>query len=219
MTERQIDAVLFDLGQVLVEWDPFGPYLGRYDRAAVQHFFDEIDFPAFNHLQDAGRSWAEARAALGTSHPLQVPMLDVYTDCFTRAVPGEVPGASDLVADLQAIGIRTLGLTNWSAETFHVAPVQAPVVGMLEDVVVSGRVGIAKPDPGIFAIAADRLSLDPSRTLFTDDSAANIDGAAAFGFRTELFTGMPALRRCLDLLGVPVGDRGDRPAGQVPRRT
>lgn len=217
---RLVDAVLFDLGQVLVEWDPFGPYSGQYGRAEVARFFEEIDFPTFNHLQDAGRTWADARAALAATHPHRLPMLDVYTDHFTDAVPGEIPGASHLVASLRGFGIRTLGLTNWSAETFHLAPVKAPVVALLDDVLVSGRVGIAKPDPAIFRIAMDRFALDPARTLFTDDSAPNIAAAAALGFRTELFVGMPALHRCLAGLGVSVEDgpvRGG--AGQGRRRT
>lgn len=220
MSTRLVDAVLFDLGQVLVEWDPFGPYAGRHDRADVEAFFEEIDFPAFNHLQDAGRTWSEARTALRRSHPHRVPMLDVYTDHFVDAVPGEVAGASDLVRDLRLAGVRVLGLTNWSAETFHLAPVRAPVVALLEDVLVSGRVGIAKPDPAVFALAADRFSLAPARTLFTDDSAVNVAAAAAVGFRAELFTGTSALRRHLADLGVPLPDPGPAAAdGSCCERT
>ena len=207
MSACGVDAVLFDLGQVLVEWDPFGPFVGRHERAEVEAFFDEIDFPAFNHLQDAGRSWADARASLGRSHPHRLPMLDVYTDHFAHALPGEVPGASDLVHDLRAVGVRVLGLTNWSAETFHLAPVRAPVVAQLEDVLVSGRLGIAKPDPAVFAVATARFALDPQRTLFVDDSPANVAAGAASGFRAVVFTGTDNLRRHLTGLGLPLPER------------
>ena len=207
MSTRQVDAVLFDLGQVLVEWDPFGPFVGRHGRAEVQAFFDEIDFPAFNHLQDAGRTWADARASLGRSHPHRLAMLDVYTDHFADALPGEVPGASDLVHDLRAAGLRVLGLTNWSAETFHLAPVRAPVVAQLEDVLVSGRLGIAKPDPAVFALATVQFALDPQRTLFVDDSPANVAAGAESGFRAEVFGGTDALRSHLAGLGVPLTGR------------
>ena len=219
MSGRLVDAVLFDLGQVLVRWDPFGPYADRYDRAEVEAFFGEIDFPAFNHLQDAGRSWADARTSLGKSHPHRLPMLDVYTDHFHDALPGEVPGASDLVRGLRGAGVRVLGLTNWSAETFHLAPLRAPVVAQLEDVLVSGREGIAKPDPAAFALAAERFSLDPGRTLFADDSPVNVEAAAHVGFLAHLFTGTPALRRSLAHLGVALPDGAASADGAAPRRT
>ena len=202
--EVALDAVLFDLGRVLVDWDPYRPYVGRYPRAEVERFFAEIDFMAFNHLQDAGRSWADARAALATTHPAQVPLLDVYIEHFADSVCGEIPGAGLLVADLQATGIRTFGLTNWPAETFSVALTKTEVVARLHGVVVSGREGTAKPDPAVFRIAIERFGLDPTRPLFTDDAVRNVQAAAAHGFRTHLFAGPAALRAELRGLGVPV---------------
>ncbi|WP_199424035.1 HAD family hydrolase [Actinotalea solisilvae] len=199
-----VDAVLFDLGQVLVRWDPWLPFRGRHPEADVRRFFDEVDFAAFNHRQDAGRPWAEARAELEATHPQHVGLLDVYVEHFAEAVPGPVEGADALVDDLRAAGVRVLGLTNWSAETFHVAPTTAPVVGRLEDVLVSGREGLAKPDPRIFGLATRRFGLDPARTLFTDDAPVNVDAAARAGFRTELFTSHDALRGTLRALGVEV---------------
>lgn len=203
-----VDAVLFDLGQVLVRWDPWLPFRGRHAEADVRRFFDDVDFAAFNHRQDAGRPWAEARAALEASHPGHVPLLDAYVEHFAEAVPGPVEGADALVDDLRAAGVRVLGLTNWSAETFHVAPRTAPVVGRLEDVLVSGREGLAKPDPRIFELATRRFRLDPARTLFTDDSPVNVEAGARAGFRTALFTSHDALRGTLRALGV------DLPAGR-----
>lgn len=199
-----ITTVLFDLGQVLVEWDPYRPYAGRYEPPEVDAFFQEIDFPAFNHLQDAGRSWADARADLARTHPDHVPMLDIYTERFADSVVGEVHGASALVGELVEVGVRVLGLSNWSAETFHVAGDKAPVVMLLEDVMVSGRVGLAKPDPRIFRLAAERFGLEPSETLFTDDVERNVAAARAEGFVGEVFTGTTALRGRLAALGVPV---------------
>lgn len=201
-----VDAVLFDLGRVLVDWDPFRPYEGLHPRAEVEEFFAEIDFPSFNHEQDAGRSWADARAALATTHPHRVGMLDVYVDRFERSVVGEIAGAAATVDALREAGVRVLGLSNWPAETFHVAGRKAPVVRRLEQVVVSGEVGLAKPDPRIFTLAVDRMGLDPGRTLFTDDLPHNIEAAAACGLRTELFTGMPALQVRLRELGVALPD-------------
>ncbi|MFS0700668.1 HAD-IA family hydrolase [Cellulomonas sp. 179-A 4D5 NHS] len=189
-----VDAVVFDLGNVLVRWDPYGPYEGRLPRAAVDAFFRDVDFPAFNHLQDAGRPWAHARADVQARMPQHVPALDLYVEHFRAALPGPVPGSADLVRELRAQGVRVLGLTNWSAETFHHAEPAAPAIGLLEAVLVSGEVGLAKPDPRIYRLLAERFSLDPARTVFLDDSAANVAAAAAEGFAAVLFTTAPAAR-------------------------
>lgn len=215
-TARPVDAVLFDLGQVLVRWDPYLPFVGRYPRGEVEAFFAEIDFMTFNHLQDAGRSWADARAELARTHPHRLPMLDCYVTHFAAAVPGPVDGADAMVDDLRALGIRVLGLTNWSAQTFPVAPVTAPVVARLEGVVVSGREGIAKPDPAVFELAVARFGLDRSRTVFTDDSLRNVEAAARVGLLTEHFTDHRALRRRLRARGVPLPDRAAEGPGEPP---
>ena len=201
---QAVEAVLLDLGNVLVHWDPALPFRGRVDDAEVERFFAEIDFPAFNHEQDAGRSWADARAVLEATHPEHLPLLDLYVEHFAEAVPGEVDGAAALVDDLRAAGVRTFGLTNWSAETFHVAGRQAPVVERLEGVLVSGEVRIAKPDPRVFALAAQRFGLDPARTVFADDMERNVRAAAEAGFVAELFVDAVRLRRRLRELGVPI---------------
>lgn len=199
-----LDAVLFDLGNVLVQWDPFRPFAGRRSRRDVERFFADIDFMTFNHLQDAGRPWAQARASLAATHPDHLEMLDVYVEHFAESVPGEMPDASAVVADVQAAGLRTYGLTNWSAETFPVALTATRVVARLQGVVVSGEERVAKPDPRVFEVAIDRFGLDPHRTLFVDDGARNVDAAAGLGFLTHLYGGPEGLRARLRALGVDV---------------
>lgn len=199
-----VDAVVFDLGQVLVRWDPFGPFVGRMDRDAVEAFFADVDFPSFNHHQDAGRPWAQAKAEVRARFPQHAAALDVYVDHFADALPGPVPGSERLVRDLVAAGVRTLGLTNWSAETFHLAEPAAPVVGLLEDVLVSGAVGLAKPDERIFRLLIDRFDLDAAATVFADDSAVNVEAAARLGLQAVLFTSAQDLRLDLVARGVPL---------------
>ena len=204
-----IEAVVFDLGNVLVRWDPFGPYVGRMDRAAVETFFADIDFPRFNHLQDSGRTWAEARDALRAEFPAHLPALDIYIEHFADSLAGPVDGSESLVRDLKAARVRVLGLTNWPAESFHHAPRRAPAIGLLEDVLVSGQVGLAKPDAAIFRLLIERYALDPGRTVFADDSPVNVEAAAAAGFVALLFRDAAELRRDLVALGVPVGPAAD----------
>ena len=193
-----VDAVVFDLGQVLVRWDPFGPFVGRMDRDDVEAFFADIDFPSFNHHQDAGRPWAQARAEVRARFPQHAGAIDLYVEHFADALPGPVPGSEQLVRDLVDAGVRTLGLTNWSAETFHLAEPAAPAIGLLEDVLVSGSVGIAKPDERIFRLLVDRFDLTPETTVFADDSPANTAAAARIGLQTVTFTSAQDLR--LELL-------------------
>ncbi len=202
--ERAIDAVLYDFGNVLVGWDPYGAYPG-VDRAAVDAFFADVDFRTLNHERDAGATWLDARARVAATHPHHVGLLDRYVEQFPATLTGPVEGSAELVDELRDLGLRLYGLTNWSAELFRHAAPAAPATTLMQDVLVSGREGLAKPDAAIFTLAIDRFELDPARTLFTDDSPANVDAAARLGLRTHLFEGTPGLRAALHGLGVPVG--------------
>ena len=201
--ERLIDAVLYDFGNVLVGWDPYGAYAGL-DRGVVDAFFADVDFRALNHERDAGGTWAQARELVSASHPHHVELLERYVEHFASTLTGPVEGSAELVQELRDLGLRLYGLTNWSAELYPHAAHAAPATTLMDDVLVSGREGLAKPDPAIFALAIDRFGLDPARTLFTDDSPANVDAAARLGLRTHLFDGTPGLRAALRDLGVPV---------------
>jgi len=200
---RAVDAVLYDFGNVLVGWDPYGAF-AAHERALVDGFFADVDFPLLNHGRDAGQTWAQARADVARTHPHHVALLDRYVAHFPATLTGPVAGSAELVEDLRARGLRLYGLTNWSAELFHHAADAAPATARMDDVLVSGREGLAKPDPAIFTLAIERFGLDPARTLFTDDSAANVAAAARLGLRTHLFEGTRGLRAALRDLGVDV---------------
>jgi 2-haloacid dehalogenase len=200
--ETGIDTVVYDFGNVLVRWDPYGAFPDR-DRDEVERWMAEIDFAAFNQAQDAGRTWDAARATL-TDRPHLVGLVDAYVTGFAGTLLGPVPGSAQLVAELKDRGLRLYGLTNWSAELFHHAEVAAPAVGLMDDVVVSGRVGLAKPDPRIFDHLATAFDVDPARAVFVDDSPANVAAARDTGFLAVHFTGTDAFRAALRDLGVPV---------------
>lgn len=200
---KSLDTVVFDLGNVIVRWDPYGPFEGLMARSEIEAVFRAIDFFAVNHAQDAGRSWAEGRAVVAGRHPDLAWVLDRYLSHFHLAVPGPVPGTAEVIARLRAAGVRLLGLTNFSAETYPLALPAAPAIGLLEDVLVSGEVGLAKPDPAIFHLLVERFGLEPGRTLFVDDGAANVAAAVACGLRGLVFTDAPTLVRDLHDLGLP----------------
>lgn len=201
-----IDTVVYDFGNVLVHWDP-RPAFAHLDPADVDEFFAAVDFPAFNHAQDAGRSLDAGRAALAAVDPRWVGMLDAYVAGYPRSLTGTVAGAAELVAELKGLGLRLYGLTNWWAETFHHAREAAPAIDLMDGVVVSGREGLAKPDPEIFRRLAQRFDVDPRRAVFVDDAPANVEAAAALGFHAVPFTSTDALRGALRGLGVPVAAR------------
>ncbi|MEL7974959.1 HAD family phosphatase [Isoptericola sp. F-RaC21] len=202
--DPSVDTVVYDFGNVLVGWDPYGAFPDR-THAEVDAWMAEIDFPAFNHAQDAGRSWADARAALA-DRPHLVPLLDEYVAHFAGTLTGPVAGSADLVAELCAAGVRLVGLTNWSAELFHHAADAAPATTLMDAVVVSGRVGLAKPDPAIFRHLATVHGVDPGRAVFVDDSTANVAAARDLGFHGVRFTDTDALRRALRTYGLPPAD-------------
>ncbi|PFG43245.1 2-haloacid dehalogenase [Isoptericola jiangsuensis] len=200
---RRVDAVVLDLGNVLVRWHPDGAFTG-VEATELAAWKDEVDFAAFNHAQDAGRTWADAVAHLEATAPHLAPLAARYVREYAGTLAGPVPGSHQLVTELRAAGVPVYGLTNWAADTYHHAEPAAPAIGLLLDVLVSGREGLAKPDPAIFRLAAARFALDPARTVFVDDVEANVTGARTAGFHGVVFTGTPALRTALAELGLPV---------------
>lgn len=207
-----VDTVVFDLGNVIVRWDPYGPFEGVLDRAQTAAVFDEIDFLGVNHAQDAGRSWAQGRAAVAARFPEHAWVLDRYLSHFARAVPGPVPGTAEVIVALRRAGVRLLGLTNFSAETYPYALPAAPAIGLLEGVLVSGAVGVAKPDPAIFVLLVERYGLDPARTVLVDDGPRNVEAAVACGWRGIVFTDAATLVEQLRGLGLRFDLDADPPA-------
>lgn len=199
-----LDALLLDLGNVLVRWDWRAAFDGLLTDEEAARFHAEADFADLNRRLDAGLPWDDAVAELAGRDPWLGEMLTVYRRRYPLTLPGPVPGMADLVGEVRDLGLRLVGLTNWSAEMWPLAVPSAPVIGTLDGVVVSGVEGVGKPDPRIFRLAAERYALEPDRTLFVDDSAPNVAAAAALGFQAVTFTGTDALRRDLLDRGVTV---------------
>jgi 2-haloacid dehalogenase len=197
-----VDTILFDLGNVLVKWNPRNLYRKVFATAEeMERFLSEVCTTEWNEQQDAGRAVAEANAFLIARHPHYKTEIEAYYGRFDEMIAGEMEGMAAVVADLKARGVPLYGLSNWCAETFHHG-LRYPILRDLKDVVVSGRERVKKPDPRIFRIAIDRFGLTPDRTLFVDDVAANIAAGAAAGLKGHLFTGADELRRALEAAGL-----------------
>ncbi|MCB8955009.1 MAG: HAD family phosphatase [Nocardioides sp.] len=199
-------AVVFDLGNVLIDWDPAAAIAAGVGEDEARRFMaaEDFDFMAWNHGPDSGGSWAEAEAEVCRTHPHWAEHALSYRRHFTASLLGEVPGTAEVVRELHAAQVPLLGLTNWSAELYPHAPERFAVLALLDHVVVSGEVGAAKPDPAAYRAVIERAGVPPERLVFVDDKQVNVDAAAALGMDAIRFTTADELRRQLRERGLPV---------------
>lgn len=196
------DTVVFDLGNVVVGWDPFGPFSGKLSRAEWEEFTEAADFFRLNGLADAGMPLAEVIALAEDKNSRYGDLVREYYQGFERSLTGPIPGTEKIVDDLKTQEFRLLGLTNWSAETFSFASAAAPAINELEAVMISGKEGVAKPNLQIFRRLMARFALRPQGTVFIDDSAANVEAAQSLGLVALQFVGAVQLRHDLTQLGL-----------------
>ena len=199
-----VDGVVWDFGQVLIRWDPLPAIASGVGDADARAFLESFDFAAWNHHQDAGRSWAQALAVLEEEAPEWLAAGAAYVDNFPPSLLGPVSGTHELVGKLAAAGVPQLGLTNWSAELYPFAPRTYATIDLLRDVIVSGEVKLAKPDPEIYHLVAERAEIALSRLAFVDDSPTNVAAALELGMKAIQFTDAGSLRDDLRSLGLPV---------------
>jgi 2-haloacid dehalogenase len=196
-------TVVFDLGNVLIAWDPRLLYRQLLpDDAAVEEFLAEVDFASWNHAQDAGRPFAVAVAEQAERFPHRRELLAAYQHRFAETLGGAIDGTVRILHELRERGVRLLALTNWSAETFPVARQSFGFLQEFEGIVVSGEEGVAKPDPRIFHILLERYDVEAGRAVYVDDSARNVAAADAAGLTALHFTDPARLRRDLSHLGL-----------------
>lgn len=199
-------AVVFDLGNVLITWDPYPAIAGAVGAKEAARFLadEEFDFMAWNHQQDSARSWDEGEAAAVTSHPHWELAIRGYRLNFRDSLVAAIEDSVQILRELHAAGVPLYGLTNWSAETFPVALGRFDFLQLFEDIIVSGQEGVAKPDPRIFEILQERIGHSLRDCIFVDDSARNIEAAAEAGLDAILFTDTGHLREDLAVRGLPL---------------
>jgi 2-haloacid dehalogenase len=196
-------AVVFDLGGVLIDWDPRHLYRKLLaDEAAVEEFLATVCTPAWNAELDAGRPFAEGVAELVERHPAQAAAITAYHERWPEMLGGEIPGAVELLAELRAAGVPLYALTNWSAETFGIARERFQFLSWFDGVVVSGEERIVKPDRRIFRLLLDRFGLDAAATCFVDDAPANVAAATEVGLDAIRYRSPAQLRRDLAARGL-----------------
>ena len=199
------DAVVFDLGEVLINWNPRHLYRKLFpgDEAGMERFLTQVCTSEWNLAQDAGRPLAEGTALLVAEHPDQAALIEAYYGRWEEMLAGPIEDTVDILARLRQAGVRVLALTNWSTETFARARRRFPFLDWFEGIVVSGAEGIVKPDPRIYRILVERYRLTPGRTVFIDDLPHNVEAATAAGLIGLRFVGAQKLAEDLRRLGLP----------------
>lgn len=200
----KIRAILFDFGNVLLEWNPRYVYRRYFpnDEQAMERFLHEVDFTNWNLQQDKGRSFAEGIAVLSKQFPHYAELIQAYHDNWIDSIVGHVEGTVDIMKRLKRAGYALYGLSNWSAETFPIAREQYDFFDLLDDIILSGEVGSVKPEPEIFEIAVRRIGKPANECLFIDDSLANIEQARKMGFATIHFQSPEQLEQDLHRLEI-----------------
>jgi 2-haloacid dehalogenase len=189
-------AVVFDLGGVLIDWDPRHLYRKLLaDEAAVEEFLATVCTPEWNAELDRGRPFAEGVAELVERHPEHAANIAAYHERWPEMVAGDIPGTVEVLAELRAAGVPLYALTNWSGETFAITRGRFEFLEWFDGLLVSGEERVTKPDPAIFRLLLDRFGLDPAATVFVDDAEANVAAARRLGIDAIRFTGPDDLRR------------------------
>ncbi len=191
-------SVIFDIGNVLVRWDPRNLYEKLIpDPDELDWFLENIVTLEWHTEHDRGRPFSEGVRRLSTRHPKHAELIAAFHHRWEETLGGTIQGSVDILEDLAAINTPLYALTNFSAETFPAFRAANAYCDHFRDILVSGEAGLVKPDPAIYRLAIARFGIDPARTLFVDDRDANIKAAETEGLRGILFESPEHLRNKL----------------------
>lgn len=198
---QTIKAIIFDFGNVLLEWNPRHVYRRFFQsEEEMEKFLHDVDFTDWNLQQDKGRPFAEGVSELSKQFPHYAELIQAYHDNWIHSIGNSLTGTIEIMKRLKKAGYQLYGLSNWSAETFPMARRKYDFFNLLDDIVISGEVGAIKPEPAIFEIMLKRIGRPAAECLFIDDALANIEAARAMGFATVHFQSPEQLENELHLL-------------------
>lgn len=200
----KIDTVVFDLGGVLIDWNPRYLYRKIFKTEdEITWFMTNICTSEWNDMQDAGRSFADATEELVKKHPEHELPIRAWYGRFPETISGAIQPTVDVLSKIKEKNTHRLyALTNWSAESFPWARNNFDFLSWFEGIVVSGEEKTRKPYPDFYHILLKRYNIDPARTVFIDDNIKNIKGANDVGIATIHFTSAQELEKELKNLGV-----------------
>lgn len=184
-----IDAVVLDIGNVLISWDPEGFYDRRIGRERRQRLFDEVPLIEMNRRIDAGAPFRKSVVKVAEAHPGWQDEIMLWHDAWLSMTAADKPRSVELMRAVRSKGVPVWALTNFGIETLQLADAAYPFLREFDRRIVSGELGVCKPDPAIYE-AVEAQGVDPQSLLFVDDSAANVAAAAGRGWQTHHFDGV-----------------------------
>ena len=193
---RTTPAIVFDLGGVLIEWNPRHLFRKLHsDERVIEEFLLEVDFSGWNAAMDRGKPMADGVRELKQQFPHRADWIDAWMQRWRESIPGEIPGTVAILEELRAAGFPLMALSNWGAETFAVVRGDFPFLQHFEHIVLSGEERVIKPDPEIYRRLLARAGRRAEECLFIDDVAANVAAAQSLGFDTIHFRTPDELRQ------------------------
>jgi 2-haloacid dehalogenase len=198
-----VGAVVFDVGGVLLDWNPRHLYRKLFaNQADMEWFLAEVCSPAWHAPHDRGVSTAASCAELATRHPELSELIWAWSSRSEEMIGGVDAGSVEVLRGVREAGLPCYALTNMEAETYPLRLKRFPFLRWFDGTVVSGQEGVAKPEPAIFRRLLDRFGLTPNTTLMIDDTKENLDTASKLGIQTALFRSSHQLRAELEAVGV-----------------
>ncbi|HVV93791.1 MAG TPA: HAD family phosphatase [Hyphomicrobiales bacterium] len=214
-------TVVFDIGNVLLRWDPRHLYRSLFDdEREMEWFLATVCDAAWNLEQDRGRPWREAVETRIAAYPQWERHIRAYDERWHETVAGPIDGSVAVLAALKAAGVPVYAISNFSAAKYDETARRFPFLDAFDGVVISGREGLVKPDPRIFRLFLERYRLDAGDCVFIDDSEANARAAQAIGMAAVHFRDGLDLAAALAALGVaaPALRRLPPPEPDAPAR-
>ncbi len=190
-------AVIFDIGNVLIEWQPERFYDREIGAARRRAMFSEVDLHGMNELVDQGHPFTDTIYAAAQANPDWRDEIRMWHDRWIELATPAIDHSVRLLKGLRARGVPVFSLTNFGIESFDYAATHYPFLLEFDRPFVSGRLGVTKPDARIYEIVEETSGIEPGALLFTDDRADNIEAAQARGWQVHLFDGPEGLARRL----------------------
>lgn len=183
-----IKAVVFDIGNVLIEWQPERFYDGVIGAERRTAFFDAIDLHAMNDRVDQGQNFTQVITDTAAAHPDWADEVMMWHDRWIEMAAPVIDHSVRLLRALRRAGQPVFALSNFGVETFEIGVREYPFLEEFDQRYISGHMRVTKPDPEIYRMLEEDCGIPPEMLLFADDRQENIDAAAARGWQTHLFT-------------------------------
>ncbi len=183
------EAVVFDIGNVLIRWNPEGFYDARLGEETRRAMWAETQIEAMNLAVDAGAPFRATVEALAARHPRWGDEILWWYDHWIEMASPRIDGSIALLRRLRAKGVPVFALTNFGDDSFTYAQSQYDFLAEFDRAYVSARMGVIKPDPAIYALLEADCGIAPEALIFVDDRPENIEAAMARGWKGHVFDG------------------------------